>query len=252
MENRESPSALSWRGKKLTIPAAVELACLVETKREFAIDCWPSREPTDCNNWRLFRRLGWPSCGPGQRISENNVGFISMPADSSDLFWTRCLRTFERNLRSNGFPIGLARGLTGALGEMADNVWQHSRTETPGLMGYEIRNRQLAFGVADLGMGVLESLRTKSKHRHLTTSMDALQTAILPGVSRYDFGGYGFSTLFQAVAELWGITRLRSGEAALVFDRQTESRKRKHYYLPPLPGLQVLVSCRLKPSSTQP
>jgi hypothetical protein len=245
LENRELPRTLSLCHKKLTIPAAVELACLVETNQESSNDCL-ARGPSDCPNWRLLQRLGWPHCGPSRRIGEKNVEFISMPAHSSDLFWTRCLRTFQQRLTSNAFPVGLARGLTGALGEMADNVWQHSSTNKPGLVGYEVRRKQLAFAVSDVGIGVLESLRMRPEHRHLTTSMDALETAILPGVSRYDVGGYGFSTLFQAIAELWGITRLRSGEAALLFDRRTENRKRTRYYLPSLPGLQVFVSCRLK------
>jgi len=151
-------------------------------------------------------------------------------------------------LREKPFrPVTLA--LTGALGEMVDNVWQHSRTEIPGLVAYEVGWRKLSFAVADIGVGVLDSLRTNPRHQYLTTAMDALETAILPGVSRHNSGGYGFSTLFQAIAELWGITRLRTGEAVLFFDRKTEQRKRNRYYLPPLPGFQVLVSCHLPPKS---
>jgi hypothetical protein len=246
VENRESPRPLALSGKRLTIPAAVELACLVETNHDHGMGRHLQDGLSDCTTWRLFRRLGWPSCGHSQRVQDDNVGFIAMPSDASDLFWSRCLRAFEQGLTSNGFPIGLSRALTGALGEMADNVWQHSQADTPGLVGYEVRARQLTFAVADVGIGVLDSLRTNSEHRHLTSSMEALETAILPGVSRHDGGGYGFSSLFQAVAELWGITRLRSGEAALIFNRQTEQRTRQRYYLPALPGLQVLVSCRLK------
>lgn len=203
---------------------------------------------SDCSNWRLLQRLNWPNCGPSQKAEDGNVAFISLPMANSDLFWSRCLRTFEQKLKVSGFPAGLSRALTGGLGEMADNVWQHSQTKIPGLIAYEIRRRRMAFAVADIGIGALESLRTNPKHRHLATSMDALQTVILPGASRFESGGYGFSTLFQAIAELWGIARLRTGEAALLFDRQTESRKRKQYYLPPLKGFQVLVSCKLQPT----
>ena len=249
LENREWPFSLPLVARRLTIPAAIELASLLQSDPDLSMDRQLLGAFSACSTWRLLRRLNWPTCGPSLKIQDDGVAFISLPNTRSDPFWIRCLRGFEKALNANGFPIGLSRALTGALGELVDNVWQHSGTEVPGLIGYQVGRRCLTFGVTDTGMGILDSLRTSPKHRFLTTSMDALETAILPGVSRHEFGGYGFSTLFQAIAELWGITRLRTGEAVLLFDRQTEHRKRKRYYLPALRGFQVLVSCRLTPRS---
>jgi anti-sigma regulatory factor (Ser/Thr protein kinase) len=172
---------------------------------------------------------------------------MALPLHSQNWQWTKFLQSLQRDLKRHGFPENLSGALTGAMGEMVDNVWQHSESSMPGLAGYEVARRRLNFAVADLGIGILQSIRKNPSYHFLNSSMEALQKAILRGVSRFrDQGrGYGFSTLLQSVAELWGFTRLRSSEAVLVFDRRVEKRRRLQKYLPPLPGVQIAVSCGL-------
>ncbi len=236
------PLTVPVKGTQLSLAAAIELACfeqfLFHTHDENKLRI---RFPT-CGVWKLIRSLRWPN---GNGTVRENSTVLSVLPQNSQRRWLDFARSFQADLKEHGFSRTLAGSLTGAAGEIIDNVFQHSQTELPGLFGYQLSRRKVTFCVADLGVGVLKSLRQNPQYRHLTTSMDALQTAIAPGASRFDVGGYGFSTLLRSVAELWGKTRLRSGEAVLVFDRETEERRKMHSYLPPFLGVQVSAICRL-------
>src|SRR5213078_530477 len=107
----------------------------------------------------------------------------------------------------------LSFGLAGALAEVVDNVWEHSASDLPGLGAFHLQSRRATFVVADLGIGVLNSLRSNPRYRNLQTSKEALENAVKPGVSRLDEAGRGsgFGTVLRGLAELWGVLRLRSG-----------------------------------------
>jgi anti-sigma regulatory factor (Ser/Thr protein kinase) len=232
--------------RELTLPEAIELLCIEKhvCTSPNALDHFRSNRS---RLWRLLNTLDWPSCPPGSAAKDGGTHLMALPLHSQNWEWTKFLQSLQRDLKQHGFPENLSGALTGAMGEMVDNVWQHSQSSLPGLAGYEVVHRHLNFAVADLGVGILQSIRKNPSYRFLNSSMEALQKAILRGVSRFrDQGrGYGFSTLLQSVAELWGFTRLRSSEAVLVFDRRTEKRRRLQKYLPPLPGVQIAVSCGL-------
>jgi anti-sigma regulatory factor (Ser/Thr protein kinase) len=238
------PLTVPVKGTELSLAAAIELACfeqfLLHTHDENKLRI---RFPT-CGVWKLVRSLRWPNANG--TVRENSTVLTALPRNSGRR-WFESIRSFQADLKEHGFSHSLAGSLTGAAGEIIDNVFQHSETELPGVFGYQLSRRKVTFCVADLGVGVLKSLRQNPQYRYLTTSMDALQTAIAPGVSRFNMGGYGFSTLLRSVAELWGKTRLRSGQAVLVFDRETEERRRMLSYLPPFLGMQVSAICRLDP-----
>jgi hypothetical protein len=131
--------------------------------------------------------------------------------------------------------------------EIVDNVWEHSESAHPALVCVEITHRRLAFAVADLGIGVLNSLRSNPKFARLDTSIEALSVALQPGASRVEgtHRGYGFSSVLRGLADLWGTLRLRSGEASLVLDGTRDERRRIRHFVPPLPGLQVIAVCGL-------
>ena len=231
---------------EITLSAAIELLCI-----EQHLATSPNAlyyPPTNHSPlWRLLRGLDWPFCPPGSAAQDGGTRVIALPMDSQDWHWTGFLQGLQRELKQKGFPDQLSGALTGAVGEMVDNVWQHSMTSLPGLAAYQVAHKRLDFGVVDLGIGILRSIRKNPSYHFLNSSMEALQKAILRGVSRFSNQGrgYGFSTLLQSVAELWGFTRLRSSEAVIVFDRRTEKRRRLQKYLPPLPGVQITVSCGL-------
>jgi hypothetical protein len=167
-----------------------------------------------------------------------------MEAEGS--WWMGCVHDLLKELIANGFPPNLARGLAGAVIEMADNVWLHSDCPMPGLVVHQVRRRKFAFSVADIGIGVLSSLRKNPAYRQLSSSMEAIRCAIEPGVSRDpNGGGMGFPSLLHALADLWGTARIRSGEAGLVIDRTQDERKKHSVYLPNLAGVHVSVRCAL-------
>ena len=117
--------------------------------------------------------------------------------------------------------------------------------EHAGLFAFHVEKERVMFCIADIGIGVLQSLRQNSQFASLKTSTAALGAAMKNGVSRFrDQGrGYGFSDLIRGMSDQWGISRLRSGEGKVVLDHSTDQQSRHSSYLPFLPGLQVVFSC---------
>ncbi len=230
----------------LSLAAAVELACIEHRFTRAEDLSTASVRLRFCPIWRLLRTAKWPSQRGPIKVRNGSVALVVLPVAADEVWWVQRLHELQRELGENGFGQNLARALTSAVAEMVDNVWLHSSADWPGLLAYQIRRRRFAFSVADLGIGVLRSLKQNPQHRYLSSSMDALQKAIQPGVSGHENGdGLGFPSLLHALAELWGITRLRSGEAVMVIDRTSETRRKDFHYLPHLPGLHVAVRCSL-------
>lgn len=153
---------------------------------------------------------------------------------------------FSRSLASCGFPSLLARALTKALFEMADNVLQHSSVQGDGtgIWGYHVEPKWMSFAVADIGRGVLESLRANERHTGLATSEAALEAAVRNKASRRAGGlpGLGFDQVHRALASRNGVLRFRSGDATLSLDGrsgQFRATKESSSYLP---GFQVVVT----------
>ena len=81
-------------------------------------------------------------------------------------------------------PIRLARsGRIGplALGELQDNVFEHSGRPESGVVAYAASNGAFEFVVADAGRGVLASLRENPEFAGLADSGAALRVAVLTG-----------------------------------------------------------------------
>jgi hypothetical protein len=248
----EGDTAISWpgNGNPLSLAAAVELIC-IEAQRDGEITFISSPvRITNCPTWSLMKSARWPGRRGKTKLRDGALAVLVLPADD-DAWWNQSLHDLLDELIANGFPTNLARGLTGAVIEMVDNIWQHSETAQPGLLAYQVRRRKFAFSVADTGIGILASLRTSPRYRHLSSSMEALRSAIQPGVSRFEYGGLGFSELVNALADLWGSVRVRSGEAGVRIDRTDDERKRDFVYLPYLPGAHISVRCSLDPPSGQ-
>jgi hypothetical protein len=148
-------------------------------------------------------------------------------------------------LAAGAFSVHSARAIAAAFSEICNNIWDHSETQVPSLVGFEIQRGHAAFCVADLGIGILGSLRTNPRYAALRTSAEALEKALETGVSRFEEPGhgYGFGDLLRAVTEQWGTARLRTGEAKLIIDARTENRTRRRGYAPSLPGLQIVLKC---------
>jgi anti-sigma regulatory factor (Ser/Thr protein kinase) len=232
----------------LSLPAAVELACIEHHFAGAGDRNAASVRLPQCPTWQLIREAKWPMRRKPAKLRNGNVAIALLPTNSNDPWWISQLHAIQKELGENGFGINLARALTSAVAEMVDNVWIHSSINLPGLLGYQIHRRKFAFCVADMGIGVLTSLKRNSRYRHLASSMDALELAITPGASALkDGSGLGFPTLLHCLAELWGHVRFRSGEAVMTIDRSSEHRTKNFHYAPSLPGLHVAVRCSLDP-----
>ncbi len=195
--------------------------------------------------WDVLQATEWPSANRPQ--DRSTVGTYLVPVREDLVF----LRDIEMNLRERitnvGFSPMTAKALTGALSEIITNVWLHAQTSTPALVAYQLEQERVFLTIADLGIGVLQSLRSNPEHQALATSMAALKKAMLVGVSRFpEHGrGYGFDTVLRAVAD-HGVVRLRTGEAVLEFQGTTDVRRSLVSYGTHLPGLQVSLCCSIQ------
>lgn len=155
---------------------------------------------------------------------------------------------FRRSLIRNGqFSSRTARAVAVGMLEMADNAIQHSGPDehcpAPGAMGYEVEGGHAAFGIVDLGRGVLMSLRSNPVWARLASSRDALDAAVRRGASRRvrQGQGKGFSELHRAMADLSGVLRFASGDAALTLNGRGEAREAVWLTRPPMGGFQISV-----------
>jgi hypothetical protein len=163
-------------------------------------------------------------------------------------FEQRFKRSMERN---GGFMPSLATALTRAFHEMVDNVIQHSgesdAAPARGIIGYSVAQGAMTFAVADLGRGVLASLRTNPAWATLTSSREALVRAIRDRASRRTNvpKGGGFDQVHRALADRNGVLRFRSGDAALTLDGRGQDRQVTSSDSPGLAGFQLSVTCTI-------
>jgi anti-sigma regulatory factor (Ser/Thr protein kinase) len=242
----DSLTPVSKIGYQCSLAAAVELTLIGSSIGNRAPRTKMIRV-SDCPLWKLFSELNWLHRERPTRMRDGET--LALCASKNHFgWWNDSLRQLERELEEGGFQRTTSRALAGAVGEMLDNVWLHSQ-ESQALLAYQIRRRRFAFSVADSGIGILKSLAKNTKYKKLSSSAEAIKEALKPGVSSHEDGtGLGFSDLLHSLAELWGIVRVRSGEASVVIDRRTEERKKQLRFVPSLPGVHISVSCSLDPA----
>lgn len=140
------------------------------------------------------------------------------PSAASSMLWDQWVKHAENAAVAAGLAKGLTAGLMGALGELQDNVFEHSGRPGTGLVAYGAGNGAFEFVVADAGRGVLASLRENPEFAHLANSGAALRIAASDGTSRHARStghGYGIGRLFRALAHDAAELRFRSGDHAL-------------------------------------
>lgn len=145
-------------------------------------------------------------------------------------------------------PKAAASQAVSALGEFESNVRDHSGYPTTGVIGYELTPEYVGLFASDVGMGVLESLKSNQHHQLLDDAGDALQLSIKEGVSRFEKPGHGngFRPIFSGLANHTGFLRFRSGNAVLELSgfnqhRVTQEIKERAQ----IKGLHIFVHCRL-------
>lgn len=132
--------------------------------------------------------------------------------------WEQWAKHCENAAVAAGLTRGLGAQLMGALGELLDNVFEHSSRPESGVVAYAASEGAFEFVVADAGRGVLASLRENPEFAELSDSGTALRVATSDGASRYARSsghGYGIGQLFRALAHDAAELRFRSGDHAL-------------------------------------
>ncbi|WP_211099747.1 hypothetical protein [Azospirillum agricola] len=161
---------------------------------------------------------------PESRLS----GFLRtralLPNDESE--WTAFCLMAQQAAIAAGFHRRVAAQLAAALGELHSNVYEHSNASDTGIVAFRSSPAQFEFVVSDLGIGVLNSLRSGTDYLSLNDHGEALRLTLTDGVSRFGANsdrGRGFRPLFIGLANLNGTLRFRSGDHALVIDGRTPS-----------------------------
>ncbi|MCW2225692.1 hypothetical protein M2232_009224 [Bradyrhizobium japonicum] len=132
--------------------------------------------------------------------------------------WTSFKLEAHKAALAAGFGGQGVSRLIGAMGEIADNVLEHSQAVPTGFVVFSSRHGCFEFAVADDGIGALASLRSNLEYAHLADEGDALQCALTDGESRYGKAakrGTGFSTLFRSLVNMNASLRFRSGDHVL-------------------------------------
>lgn len=151
-------------------------------------------------------------------------GFMCLKTTDADAFKPALLEydTIARRAMRFRRDVGKTSGMIcGAIGEMLDNVFEHSQLPDTGMVGFLGTTDYLDMCVGDAGIGVLASLKMNPAYAYLSDAGAALALAVKDGTSRYPTSaggegrGHGFSTLFRGLNALDAEVRLRSGNYAL-------------------------------------
>ncbi len=170
--------------------------------------------------------------------------------DLADDQWSHFAGRFEASVRSAGFSFDGAARLQLALYAMAENAVIHA--EAPAiLVGYDGSPGKALFCIADVGIGVLASLRKNPAFDGLDLHTQAIRAALQDGISSLrpaeGGGGFGFRDVFNSLADQWGSLRFRSGEGCVTMDgTDCNANQGNVRDMPPLPGFQVTICCRTK------
>lgn len=191
---------------------------------------------------------------PPLTITPESQEFFVLEGDdpTTDQVWGEFLVRFRQSAKTVGFTHRKAEGIAAALGEMADNATLHAQSQTGAVVGYQVIDGAAVCCVADVGIGVLASLRENETYRNLRTHAEALRTALQDGATRYTSGegGFGFRRVFKALAAMWGTLRFRSGQGCLTMDGSDfDADRGNEAFVLDRPGFQVTICCR---SSDQP
>lgn len=245
-----------------TLPALVEYGCL----RWIANGAVPSLPASimDSDLGQALMQvpcdLGFHSTGPPKprlrRIDTQAVEFhvIEGKAGIEDVEWEQFEIRFDRSAQSVGFSTKTAHALHGALHEMADNAVIHAQAPVGILVGYAVEQNMATFCVADVGIGVLASLRSHPFYGDLRLHKDAIRAALHDGTSRFgpNTRGLGFRQVFKALAAEWGHLRFRSGNGCVTLNGHgLDADKGEETFPPELPGFQVTVCCRTTAPAAQ-
>ena len=147
------------------------------------------------------------------------------------------------------YPPVASWDIATAVAEAATNTFDHSGMSF-GFLAMQVYGggRFLEIGVSDHGIGIAASLERNPRHGRLASDADAIEFAVLEGISEFDEPerGRGLHRLLELVASHGGKVRIRSGRAAL---RYSGSRRVALAQVGPLAGVHVALTLPAKPDA---
>lgn len=237
----------------ITLAAAVELACTVASggAERSSLAQATARWFGGLSLWRAM--IAWLVDGqrPSRPADAMSAPTFEMWAieDEDDVTGTDFVLyqdRFRRTATQHGFSSALGAALSRALAEMADNVYQHSGG-CRGLAVFHFAEKRVSWCVADLGQGMLASLRSSERWAHLENAQAALvavwhaQATSRPGAS----SGDGFRQVERSLAALNGHLRFRTDDAVLELVGTSGALRPTSRTNPMLRGLQIAATCAL-------
>jgi anti-sigma regulatory factor (Ser/Thr protein kinase) len=168
--------------------------------------------------------------------------------------WDHFAGRFEASARRVGLSFDAAARLQLALYAMAENAVIHA--DAPAiLVGYHASAGKVVFCIADVGIGVLASLRKNPGFGGLKLHNEAIRLALQDGTSSLrpeeGGGGFGFRDVFNSLVDQWGSLRFRSGQGCIMMEgTDCDANRGSVTYPPSLPGFQVTVCCRTHAPTT--
>ncbi|MFO0864727.1 MAG: hypothetical protein U0744_08765 [Gemmataceae bacterium] len=240
--------------EEATLPGLLEYLCLRHTRgQDLQLPPLPDRivkSPLGRSLQQVVCPFGLRTSGafsPSSSVNPFGSEFFALRnsadylAQEYKLFETRWARACERlGFRERSSALLLA------LTAMVENAILHANSPAGVLVGYQQTQNAAAFTVADVGIGVLASLRSNCDFIHLRHHRDALRLALQDGVSCLGVGnGFGFHQLFKALANQYGTIRLRTGDVCVTMDGQDfDADIGQETFPEAIQGMVVTVCCR--------
>jgi hypothetical protein len=176
---------------------------------------------------------------------------INRPQDILDETWHVFESRFARTMKQRGFDSSFCDAYMGVLGEMADNIVQHSGPDeshpAAGLVGFVVDENSSTFVLIDLGAGALQSLTRNPAWTTLASERDALSAMVEKSASRRTAmgPGSGYRDLFRALADRNCVIRLKSGDGVYELRGAGAGRQSESYLRPRRGGFSIEVTCFL-------
>lgn len=190
------------------------------------------------------------------RSSENRrLGFVRAGRSGccADTSLTGFLMDAQRAARNVARLPGNAPGqFVAAMKELENNIHEHSDAVETGLLAFRAARGTFEFVAADLGIGVLSSLRRCADYSALSDHGEALRTALDDGTSRFGSAstrGHGFRPIFVGLMNLRGTLRFRSGDHGLIMDGTSPVLATAQLaQKPSIKGFFASIQCSLRPA----
>jgi hypothetical protein len=176
--------------------------------------------------------------------------FRTKTSESDERAAFRFFLAAQKAAISVSFRKRVAQQMVAALGEMVDNIHQHSRSPQTGIAAFYAEPGSFEFVVADRGIGVLQSLRESPQFSNLADHGDALELALTDGCSKHGANsnhGHGFRPLFVGLSNLNGSLRFRSGDHAITIEgKDLKNIPWTKVAKPKISGFLASISCDTK------